>query len=90
MKSNWIKREKYVVVHGQSKMFRIIKWIVLIILGSLIYLFFGGKVLILVILTLAVIGVSAHFLFRWKTHGWTRNWGLYKVDLSRNKDSYEN
>ncbi|OGZ74117.1 MAG: hypothetical protein A2908_03475 [Candidatus Staskawiczbacteria bacterium RIFCSPLOWO2_01_FULL_38_12b] len=77
--NNWIKREKYVIVNGQSKMFRIIKWVVFIMLGVLVYLFFGGEVLALAILALAIIGTSVHFLFRWKTHGWTKNWGLYKV-----------
>ena len=79
MKSNWIKREGYIIIKGQSKMFRLIKWFVLIILGVLVYVFFNGKVLGLVILALAIAGVSAHFLFRWKTHGWTKDWWLYKV-----------
>jgi surface polysaccharide O-acyltransferase-like enzyme len=75
----WIEREKYIVMNGQPRMFRIIKWIVLVILGALIYVFFDGKVLGLVILALAIAGVFAHFLFRWKTNGWTQNWWLYKV-----------
>jgi hypothetical protein len=76
---NWVKREKYVIMHGQSVLFRIIKWIIFIIVGTLLYVFFGWKILGLVVLVLATAGIAAHFLFRWKTHGWTKNWGLYKV-----------
>ena len=76
---HWIKREAYIVVKGQSRQFRIVKWIILIIFGALIYVIFGGKMLGQIILLLTVAGIGVHFFFRWKTHGWTRDWGLYKA-----------
>lgn len=76
---NWIKREAHIIAHGQSKMFRIIKWVILVVLGALVYAFFGGKVLGWTIFILAILGISAHFLFRWKTRGWTKDWWLYKA-----------
>lgn len=79
MKSNWVKREGYIVMNGQSKTFCATKWIVFIILAALVRVFFGGKVLGWLILALVIAGAGGHFLFRWKTQGWTKNWGLYRV-----------
>ena len=53
-------------------LFRVVKWIVLI----------GGAVLLFQttlfwywVIGLSLIGVILHFVYRWKTHGWTRPWG---------------
>lgn len=52
---------------------------IFVVLGVLVYVFFGGKVLGWTIFILAILGTSAHFLFRFKTGGWKKDWWLYKV-----------
>ncbi len=78
MSSNLWKREIYVALHGQTKKFRIVKWIILIILFSVIYWKFGGVVLAKTVGILGVLGVLLHLFFRWKTKAWSKSWGPYK------------
>ena len=75
---DFYQKEKYVVLNGQPRNFRIVKYIV--ILGILIGLYFwkGFRADIILIIILALVGTAVHFFFRWKTKGWEKAWGPYK------------
>lgn len=69
-----LKREVRVALSlkAQPVWFRILKWIVVIALSVLLWgtayfwvWIFGGLAL----------GLLVHFVWRWKTDGWTRPWG---------------
>ena len=75
---NSLRREKYVIVHGQTRRFRIIKWVILIFLSVLLYLWKGVSFLGLTWAVLAVLGISFHFFLRFKTRGWRQPWGRVK------------
>ncbi len=75
------KREMHVVVHGQSGLFRVIKYIIILIIGASFYLWQGLVNTGILFLVLAVLSIATHFLFRWKTKGWTQSWWLYKKAL---------
>lgn len=71
-------REKYVVLHGQSTRFRVVKYsVLLLVLGSLAA-WQGAAVMAWVLVVLAIASLAIHFLFRWKTKAWSRPWGPYK------------
>jgi hypothetical protein len=72
------KKEKYVAVHGQTAGFRIMKYIIMLIVGSIIYYNWGLVTLAWAILYAFIFAIAMHFFFRWKTDGWTKSWGLYK------------
>ncbi len=78
VKSKLIKRELYIALHSQSSLFRIIKWIILILITYTIFLWKGWLAVGLFVIIGAVLGLSMHFFFRWKTHGWRRAWGKFK------------
>jgi hypothetical protein len=83
-----LRREMYVVVHGQTARFRIVKWIVILAAGSLLFAWIGPALTGKLFVVLAVFGILIHFLFRFKTKGWTRPWGPYKRVLL-DDDGYE-
>jgi hypothetical protein len=77
-----LKREKHVVIHGQTARFRIIKYLVLLIIGIGLYQWNGWSGVIITFLILFVLSIAVHLLFRWKTKAWTQSWGPYKkIDL---------
>lgn len=73
-----IRREAFVVVHGQSARFRIIKYIIIVTGMTLLVLLSSWSVALITLAVLTVLSIAAHVLFRWKTKGWTKSWGLYK------------
>ena len=75
---NIIKREIYVVVHAQTTKFRLIKYLVLFSIMTIVYIFGGWLVAEKVLFYLLIFALSVHFLFRWKTEGWQKSWGPYK------------
>ncbi|PIR69344.1 MAG: hypothetical protein COU47_03160 [Candidatus Niyogibacteria bacterium CG10_big_fil_rev_8_21_14_0_10_46_36] len=75
------EKEKYIVIRGQSRAFRIIKYIVISGIAGVVYAWQGLSVTGYVFLALFAISICVHFLFRWKTRGWTQPWGLYKKIL---------
>lgn len=78
-----IKRELYVVQHGQSAEFRISKYIVLCIFLTRVYAYNGEVGVILAIACALFIGATVHFIFRWKTGGWQNPGGHTKsFDIS--------
>ena len=72
------KREKYIAIHAQSTKFRIIKYIIIIFILYLLFNWKGWIAVISGLITMFVLGIVLHFLFRWKTKGWTKSWGLFK------------
>jgi hypothetical protein len=69
-----IRRELRVAFskRAQSPLFRVIKWVVFIASTGLLYRtrFFRYWVI-----GLPLLSISIHFLYRWKTRGWTEPWG---------------
>lgn len=72
------KRELHVALHAQSVRFRVVKWVVILVVGTALYLLKGFNALAEVLLFLAVMGVGLHFFLKWKSGGWTKSWGPYK------------
>ncbi len=72
------EREKEVIIHGQSFQFRVIKYIVIITLATLLFLWKGAFTVGITFLFLCIVSIIIHFFFRWKTKGWTISWWLYK------------
>ncbi len=73
-----IEREKYIVVHGQTARFRVIKYLLLAAFLIPFWLWQGDRALAILLVCLTVISVTIHLLFRWKTKAWTQSWGPYK------------
>ena len=77
-----IKREAEVAFskHSQPAWFRVLKYI---LLGFIVYFFWGTKLLWIVLLALFAFAMLLHFWYRYKTHGWTKSYGLWKHDKSK-------
>lgn len=75
-----MKRELKVILHGQSIKFRLMKYIVIISIGILIYRWQGWDGVAYFLLFGALLGISGHLFLRWKTKGWKQNWWLFKTD----------
>ena len=74
----WLQKELYVVAHGQTAQFRIIKWIIILVLLSVLFVWKGWTTVIFTIILGAMLGISLHFFLRWKTDAWTKPWGKIK------------
>jgi hypothetical protein len=72
--SNLLKRELRVALSPrcQPMWFRLIKWSGLI---AAIYFFHDSPHFWPGALVALLVGFFVHFLYRWKTHAWTRAWG---------------
>ena len=77
-----IKRELEVAFskHSQPAWFRVLKYI---ILGSILFFFWGTKLLWIILLIMFAFAMLLHFWYRYKTHGWTKSYGLWKHDKDR-------
>jgi hypothetical protein len=77
-----IKREIEVAFskHSQPAWFRILKYI---LLGFILFFFWGTKFLWIILLVLFAFAMLLHFWYRYKTHGWTKSYGLWKHDKSK-------
>ena len=75
---DFFEREKHIVVHGQSRSFRIRKWVIILLIAGVLYVWKGIATVALVLLACGALGVCLHFFLRWKTEAWTKSWGLYK------------
>jgi hypothetical protein len=82
--SKIIKREIEVAFskHSQPVWFRILKYI---LLGSALYFFWGNRLLWIILLIFFIFALFLHFWYRYKTHGWTRSYGLWKYDKNEPK-----
>jgi hypothetical protein len=79
---NAVKREAEVAFskNSQPALFRIIKYI---LLGCILYFFWGSKLLWIILSALFVFALLLHFWYRFKTQGWTKSYGLWKHEKSR-------
>lgn len=77
-----IKREIEVALskHSQPVWFRILKYIVL---GCIVYFFWGSKLLWIILLVLFAFSLLLHFWYRYKTQGWTKSYGIWKHDKNK-------
>jgi fatty acid desaturase len=73
------KRELEVAFSKQSQpvWFRILKYIVL---GLVLYFFWGSRTLWIILIILFVVAMVMHFWYRYKTRGWTKSYGMWKYD----------
>jgi hypothetical protein len=71
---NTIKREVRVAfsTKAQPVWFRFTKWIVFVTIARRLY---GTKWFGISIAGGAIVGITLHFVYRWKTQGWTKAWG---------------
>jgi hypothetical protein len=76
---NKIKREFEVAFakNAQPAWKRILKYL---ILGFIIYLFWGKGVLAYILIPLFIIALAIHFWYRFKTNAWTKSFGGWKLD----------
>jgi hypothetical protein len=77
-----IKRELEVAFskHSQPIWFRVLKYI---LLGCILFFFWGTKLLWIILLIMFVFAMLLHFWYRYKTNGWTKSYGLWKYDKGR-------
>jgi len=77
-----IKRELEVAFSKQSQpvWFRVLKYI---LLGCILFFFWGTKLLWIILLITFAFAMLLHFWYRYKTHGWTKSYGLWKHDKDR-------
>ncbi len=71
-------REKHVALHAQSGKFRFIKWVVILLIASILYWWKGWNAVLGLIVTGGIAGLALHFFLRYKTDAWTKSWGPYK------------
>ena len=74
------EKEKRVVLYGQTRRFRIIKYIVIFLIATIVYAWKGIDTVLWLLLISVVASLCIHFLFRWKTAGWTKSWGPGSID----------
>ncbi len=74
------EREKHAVIHGQSRRFRIYKYIILTILFASVYAWKGPQMTLRVFWLLLIAALIMHFFYRWMTKGWRKSWGGYRAD----------
>lgn len=81
-RSEIIKRELEVAFskHSQPVWFRILKYI---LIGGMLYFFWGNKLLWIIFPVLFVFSLCLHFWYRYKTQGWTKSYGLWKYDKNK-------
>jgi len=77
-----VQREVEVAFSKQSQpiWFRILKYI---LLGCVLYFFWGSKLLWIILLTLMGLALLLHFWYRYKTQGWRKSYGLWKHEKSK-------
>lgn len=87
--SKTIKREIEVAFskNAQPIWFRILKYILLV---CLIYFLWGTNLLWIILLSLFSLGMLLHFWYRYKTHGWTKSYGLWKHEIKAEKRETSN
>ncbi len=75
---NMLEREAYVAIHAQSWRFRVVKYVVLVLLAAGMAYAKGWQATGVLFVWLFVLALVVHFVFRWKTKAWTQSWGPYK------------
>jgi hypothetical protein len=81
---NIIKREMEVAFskNAQPAFVKVLKYL---ILGIVIYLLWGTKVISVILTTLFTVALAVHFWCRYNTEGWTESFGGWKHDKDANQ-----
>jgi hypothetical protein len=66
--------------HSQPVWFRVVKYIVL---GCVVWFFWGTNTLWFILLPLFVVAMVLHFWYRYKTQGWRKSYGMWKHESDR-------
>ena len=66
--------------HNQSTRVRILKYVVLAVL---IWFYYESAYLWYGLIAAAVLSLSVHFFYRWKTKEWTKSFGGWKHESER-------
>ena len=68
-----LKRELRVAFsrRAQPIWFRIVKWVILLVVGALLW---RTPYFWVFIVSGFALGLTVHFIWRWKTKGWTQPW----------------
>ena len=77
-----LERELEVAFSKQSQpaWFRILKYV---LLGLILYFFWGTKYLWIILVILLVFALFLHFWYRYKTQGWTKSYRMWKHEKDR-------
>ena len=83
-----IKREIEVAFsrNAQPVWIRVLKYIILLVL---LYFFWWSKLFRIAFLIVCVVAVGLHFWVRYKTDGWTKDYGLWKYEKNQSKKNAE-
>ena len=68
---------------SQPSWFRILKYVVL---TAVIYLFWGTRLLWIILLSLFVVAMLLHFWYRYKTDGWKKSYGMWKYHAKEDEE----
>lgn len=87
--SKILKRELEVALSRKSQpiWFRILKYV---LLGMLVYFLWGKPLLWTLLAILFVLALVLHFWYRYKTKGWTKNYGMWQYFKEPKNDNSEN
>lgn len=79
-----MKREIEVALskYSQPIWFRIVKYI---LLAVLVYALWGTNHFWIVLAILLLVSLSLHFWYRYKTKGWTQDYGMWQYHSKQNK-----
>ena len=69
--------------HSQPIWFRILKYVLLIVT---FYFFRQEKLFWIILLIVFVSGLALHLWYRYRTHGWTKSYGLWKHESESKKE----
>jgi hypothetical protein len=86
--SKTVKREIEVAFskHAQPVWLRVLKYIILL---TLLYFFWKSKLFWIVFFIVCVLAFGLHFWVRYKTNGWTKDYGLWKYRKDKPKNNAE-
>ncbi len=77
-----VKREFEVAFSkdAQPLWFRIFKYVVL---AGILYVFWESDLLWIIFISISTFALCLHFWYRYKTHAWTKSYGLWKHETKR-------
>jgi hypothetical protein len=80
-----VRREVRVALsrRAQPVWFRILKWVILIVVGVMLW---RTRYFWFCLLGALVLSLTLHFMWRWKTKGWTQPWGGWDDVETGDKD----
>jgi hypothetical protein len=80
-----IQREIFIAFSAQPLWIRVLKYLVLGAIATLIYKKYSWKGIAYLIIIVLIAGTSLHFFLRSKTDGWTKSWGPVTIPVTESK-----